>query len=177
VSEAPRGSSGAGEWPSPAAEADSSAGIAVLSAPRSRHSAERLIRAFFVAIRGESLRELELLLGDGASISSGPGSSPEPIAKVWAARFKRLEYGAGVAQVPYREDELGVFTPEELQQLRGERHYELTPGAGELLAVVTPRDRLEPPGPRHFGRRIEFILGSTPAGLRILRMFEDFRLP
>jgi len=149
----------------------------VLSAPRSRHGAERLVKAFFDAIRRESLRDLEALLGDGASISSGPGSSPEPIAKVWSARFKRLDYGAGVVQAPYREDELGVFTPEELQSLRTERHYELVPGAGELLAVVTLRDRLEPAGPRHFGRRIEFILGSAPAGLRILRMFEDFRLP
>jgi hypothetical protein len=177
ASEASQSSRGAGEWPPPAAEADSSESIVVLSAPRSRHGAERVIRAFFDAIRRESLRDLELLLADGASISSGPGSSPEPIAKVWAARFTRLEYGAGVAQVPYREDELGVFTPDELRSLRSERHYELMPGAGELLAVVTPRDRLEPPGPRHFGRRIEFTLGSTPAGLRILRMFEDFRLP
>lgn len=177
MSEPPGGTGAAGEWPSPTAEADSSEGIVVLSAPRSRYVAERLIRAFFDAIRRESLRDLELLLGDAASISSGPGSSPEPIAKVWAARFKRLEYGASLAQLPYRADELGVFSQEELQRLGSERHYELMPGPGEVLAVVLPRDRLEPAGPRHFGRRLEFILGSTPRGLRILRMFEDFRLP
>ena len=135
-----------------------------------------MVRGFFTAVQHESVTELSALLGDGATLSSGPGSSPEPVPKVWAARFKRLDYGAE-AQAPYREDQLGVFTPEELTRLGSVRRYALEPAAGELLAVVTPRDRSGAAGPRHFGRRIEFILGTTEAGLRILRVFEDFRLP
>jgi hypothetical protein len=135
-----------------------------------------MVHGFFAAVQRESVAELNALLGDGATISSGPGSSPEPVPKVWAARFKRLDYGEG-AKAPYRDDQLGVFTPEELTRLGGARRYALEPAAGELLAVVTPREGSTAAGPRHFGRRIEFILGSTEEGLRILRMFEDFRLP
>lgn len=137
-----------------------------------------MVRGFFAAVQRESVSELSALMGDGATISSGPGSSPEPVPKVWAARFKRLDYGQD-AKAPYREDQLGVFSPEELARLGSARRYALEPAPGELLAVVTPRERSTAAGPRHFGRRIEFILGSTEQGkgLRILRMFEDFRLP
>lgn len=149
----------------------------MLSSPRSRGAARELVHGFFEAVRRESVSELGALLDEGATISSGPGSSPEPVAKVWAARFKRLDYGVDGAKQPYRPDELGVFAAGELSELDGMRRYELAPAAGELLAVVIPRDRPSPTGPRYFGRRLEFILGPTPAGMRILRMFEDFRLP
>jgi hypothetical protein len=164
-------------WPTAAAEADTSGGVVVLISPRSQRAARMMVRGFFSAVRRESVSDLSALLSDGATISSGPGSSPEPVPKVWAARFKRLDYGVDGAKAPYREDQLGVFTPEELAQLSGARRYELNPAPGEILAVVTPRDRASAAGPRHFGRRIEFILGQTEDGLRILRMFEDFRLP
>jgi hypothetical protein len=164
-------------WPVAAAQADASNGVVMLSSPRSRRAARELVHSFFEAVRRESVSELSALLDEGATISSGPGSSPEPVPKVWAARFKRLDYGVDGAKEPYRPDELGVFTAGELSELDGMRRYELAPGAEELLAVVTPRDRPSPTGPRYFGRRLEFILGPTPAGLRILRMFEDFRLP
>jgi len=164
-------------WPAATAQADASNGVVMLSSPRSRRAARQLVHGFFEAVRRESVGELSALLDEGATISSGPGSSPEPVPKVWAARFKRLDYGLDGAKEPYRPDELGVFTAEELSELDGARRYELAPAAGELLAVVIPRDRPSPAGPRYFGRRIEFILGPTPAGLRILRMFEDFRLP
>ena len=135
-----------------------------------------MVSGFFAAVQHESVADMTALLGDGATISSGPGTSPEPVPKVWAARFKRLDYGAGGVKVPFRDDQLGVFTPEELAQLGGARRYELAPAPGEILAVVTPRERAGA-SPRHFGRRIEFILGPTDDGLRIVRMFEDFRLP
>jgi hypothetical protein len=150
--------------------------VVVLAAPQPQRAARLMVRGFFAAVQRESVAELSELLGDGATISSGPGSSPEPVPKVWAARFKRLDYGQD-AKAPYRDDQLGVFSPEELARLGGARRYALEPAQGELLAVVTPRERSSAAGPRHFGRRIEFILGSTEEGLRILRMFEDFRLP
>ena len=117
------------------------------------------------------------MLSDDATISSGPGSAAEPVPKVWAARFKRLEYGFSGAKHPYRSDELGLFTKEQLSVLRPARDFELSPDDDELLAVVTTRDRRKLAGPRHFGRRIEFVLGPSPSGLQIRRMFEDFRLP
>src|SRR5690242_9419691 len=80
--------------PAPAPEADSANAIIVLEEPRSRRSAEHLVQSFFDAVRRESLRDLSSLVVDGASMSSGPGTSPEPIVRVWAARFKRLEYAA-----------------------------------------------------------------------------------
>lgn len=150
--------------------------MVVLASPQPQRAARLVVRGFFSAVQRESVSELSALLGDGATISSGPGSSPEPVPKVWAARFKRLDYGAD-AKAPYRDDQLGVFSPEELARLGSARRYALEPGPGELLAVVTPRERSSAAGPRHFGRRIEFILGTTDEGLRILRMFEDFRLP
>jgi hypothetical protein len=136
-----------------------------------------MVRGFFEAVQHESVPDLSALLSEGATISSGPGSSPEPVPKVWAARFKRLDYGVDGAKVPYRDDQLGVFTSEELVRLGEARRYELRPAPGEILAVVMPRERSAATGPRRFGRRIEFILGQTEDGLRILRMFEDFRLP
>jgi hypothetical protein len=164
-------------WPAAAREADTSGGVVVLEAPRSRGAAQRVVQRFFDAVRRESIRELGELLGDEATISSGPGSTPEAVPKVWAARFKRLDYGFSGATSPYRSDELGFFTAEELLHLRPPRRFALAPAGGELLAVVTTRDRRKLVGARHFGRRIEFILGPTPSGLRIIRMFEDFTLP
>jgi hypothetical protein len=164
-------------WPQPSAEADTSGGVVLLASPRPQRAARLIVRGFFEAVQHESVPDLAALLGDGATISSGPGSSPEPVPKVWAARFKRLDYGVDGAKVPYRDDQLGVFTPDELARLGEARRYELSPAPGEILAVVTPRERSGAAAPRHFGRRIEFILGQTEDGLRILRMFEDFRLP
>jgi hypothetical protein len=164
-------------WPAPEQRADSTGGVVVLEAPRARGAAQRVVQGFFEAVRRESLRELGIWLTEDATISSGPGSTPESVAKVWAARFKRLDYGFSGAQQPYRSDELGFFSAEELLRLAPARRFELAPEKGELLAVVTTRDRRRLAGPRHFGRRIEFVLGPTPSGLRIRRMFEDFRLP
>jgi hypothetical protein len=163
-------------WPEAAAEGDTSSGVVVLASPRPQRAARLMVRGFFAAVQHESVADMSALLSDGATISSGPGTSPEPVPKVWAARFKRLDYGVAGARIPFRDDELGVFTPEELAQLGAARRYELAPAPGELLAVVTPRERAGA-GPRRFGRRIEFILGPTDDGLRIVRMFEDFRLP
>jgi len=171
------GAGAAALWPQPAAEADTSSAVVLLASPRPQRAARLVVLGFFQAVQHESVPELTALLSDGATISSGPGSSPEPVPKVWAARFKRLDYGVDVAKVPYRDDQLGVFTPDELARLSEARRYELSPAPGEILAVVTPRERSGLAGPRHFGRRIEFILGQTDDGLRILRMFEDFRLP
>lgn len=163
-------------WPRALPEADASSSVVLLAAPQPQRAARLMVRGFFAAVQRESVAELSALLGDGATISSGPGSSPEPVPKVWAARFKRLDYGTD-AKAPYRDDQLGVFSPEELARLGSARRYALEPAPGELLAVVTPRERSSAAGPRHYGRRIEFILGTTEEGLRILRMFEDFRLP
>jgi hypothetical protein len=170
------GAGAAAVWPEAATEGDTSSGVLVLSSPRPQRAARLMVRGFFAAVQHESVADMNALLSDGATISSGPGTSPEPVPKVWAARFKRLDYGVNGAKVPFRDDQLAVFTPEELAQLGGVRRYELAPAPGEILAVVTPRERAGS-SPRHFGRRIEFILGPTDDGLRIVRMFEDFRLP
>lgn len=164
-------------WPDPAREADASDEVVLLEAPRAHSLARHVIWGFFDAVRRESVRDLGSFVSDEATISSGPGSAPEPVAKVWAARFRRLDYGFSGAKDPYRDDELGLFTAGEIAQLSGARRFELEPAPGELLAVVTTRDRRRVSGPRHFGRRIEFVLGQTASGLRITRMFEDFRLP
>jgi hypothetical protein len=164
-------------WPRANGEADAAGSVVLLEAPRADSSARRLVRDFFDAVRRESLRELGATLTEDATISSGPGTAPESVTKVWAARFKRLDYAFSGAKYPYRSDELGLFTADELLRLRPIRRFELLPESGELLAVVITRDRRKIVGPRHFGRRIELVLGPTPAGLRISRMFEDFRLP
>jgi hypothetical protein len=151
--------------------------VVLLASPPANDPARLVVQDFFEAVRRESVSELAALLSEEATISSGPGSAPEPASKVWAARFKRLDYSFSGAKQPYRSDELGLFTPDELQRLYPARRFELAPESGELLAVVTTRDRRKLKGQRHFGRRLEFVLGPTPSGLRIVRMFEDFRLP
>jgi hypothetical protein len=164
-------------WPTPALEAQASAGLTVLRPPPARQLARRAVQAFFEAVRHESVGELSDWLSEDATISSGPGTTPESIAKVWAARFKQLDYGFSGAKDPYRLDEVGLFTADELLGLAPERRFELVPDTDELLAVVTTRDRRRALGPRHFGKRLEFVLGPTAEGYRIRRMYEDFRLP
>ena len=164
-------------WPNPTARAEAASGWVVLRPPRARQQAERVVEAFFDAIRHESVGELSRWLSEDATISSGPGTTPESIAKVWGARFKQLDYGFSGAKQPYRPDDVGLFTADELLVLGPERRFELVPDADEVLAVVTTRDRRRAPGPRHFGKRLEFVLGPTPEGYRIRRMYEDFRMP
>ena len=162
-------------WPSPAARAEASPGWVVLRPPRARQQAERVVAAFFDAVRHESVSELSRWLTDDATISSGPGTTPESIAKVWGARFKQLDYGVDGGRRPYRADAVGVFTRGELEAL--ERGYQLAPAGDELLAVVETRERERSAGPRHFGRRLEFVLGPVADGYRIRRMYEDFQTP
>jgi hypothetical protein len=164
-------------WPAPAVETEASAGLTVLTPPPARQLARRTVQAFFEAVRHESVGELSAWLSEDATISSGPGTTPESIAKVWAARFKQLDYGFSGAKEPYRADDVGLFTADELLALAPGRRFELVPDADEVLAVVNTRDRRRAAGPRHFGKRLEFVLGPTAEGYRIRRMFEDFRLP
>jgi hypothetical protein len=164
-------------WPAPAIEAEAGAGVCVLRPPPARQLARRTVQAFFDAVRKESVGELSTWLAEDATISSGPGTTPESIAKVWAARFKQLDYGFSGAKEPYRADDVGLFTADELVGLLPARRFELVPDADEVLAVVTTRDRRRAAGPRHFGKRLEFVLGPSAEGYRIRRMFEDFRLP
>ena len=147
----------------------------MLSPPRARALARRTVRAFFEAVRHESLGELSPWLAEDATISSGIGAAPESIAKVWGARFKQLDYGAGGPRKPYRVEAVGVFTRDELGAL--DRGFELTPQGDELLAVVDTRDHGRASGPRRFGRRLEFVLTPASEGYRIRRMFEEHQLP
>lgn len=166
---------GAPVWPRSAENAPAQPGVTLLAAPPSRALARRAVQAFFEAVRHESVGQLSAWVADDATISSGVGTTPEPIAKVWGARFKQLDYGVAGARRPYRADSIGVFTRDELGALA--RGYQLWPGEDELLAVVDTRERERSAGPRHFGRRLEFLLGPARDGYRIRRMFEDFQLP
>lgn len=143
--------------------------------PLPRAQARRTVVAFFDAVRRESVGQLSAWLAEDATISSGPGTTPESIAKVWAARFKQLDYGTSGVRRPYRGDVIGVFSRPELDALA--RGYQLSPAVDELLAVVDTRERQRSAGPRHFGRRLEFLLGPSGDGYRIRRMYEDFQLP
>lgn len=164
-------------WPIPAARAEATTGWLVLRPPRARQQAERVVQAFFEAVRRESVTELSVWLSDDATISSGPGTTPESIAKVWGARFKQLDYGFSGAKQPYRSDDIGLFTADELSTLAPERRFALVPDPDEVLAVVTTRDRRRAAGPRHFGKRLEFVLAPAPDGYQIRRMYEEFRVP
>jgi hypothetical protein len=175
--ESPRRVDRGAAWPTPAQSAEAAPGWVVLSAPRAGQEARRAVQAFFDAVQHESVGELSACLAEDATIASGPGTTPEAIAKVWAARFKQLDYGFDGAKQPYRPDDVGLFTADELTGLAPDRRFELWPDGDELLAVVNTRDRRRAAGPRHFGKRLEFVLGPTRDGYRIRRMFEDFRLP
>jgi len=168
--------SGAVVWPAARPSAPAAPGVVSLQPPPPR-LARRTVEGFFDAVRLESVGQLSLWLADDATMSSGRGTSPESIAKVWAARFKQLDYGYAGAKQPFRPDDVGLFTAEQLDQLGRARRFELTPEPDELLAVVDTRDRRRVQGPRHFGKRLEFLLAPTPEGYRIRRMYEDFRLP
>lgn len=160
-------------WPRAAQSSAARSGVLVLAAPPARHLARRAVGGFFEAVRRESVGDLTAWLAEDATISSGPGTTPEAIAKVWSSRFKQLDYGR--SRRSFREDAVGVFSAAELALL--ERGYQLAPAADELLAVVVTREPERATGPRHFGRRLEFLLAPAPDGYRIRRMYEDFQLP
>ncbi len=164
-------------WPRAVSRANASERVLVLESPRAHGAAARVVEGFFDAVRRESVRDLDALLSADATLEAGPGTVPEPVSKVWSARFKRLDYAFHGAKAPYRPDDVGLFTAEDVVALGKVRRFELVPGPRELLAVVSTRDRLRGAGARHFGRRIEFVLAEGPSGLAIRRVFEDFRLP
>lgn len=173
----PGNSRGAGApiWPRASESALARPGVSLLVPPLPRAHARLAVVAFFEAVGRESVGQLSAWLADDATISSGPGTTPESITKVWGARFKQLDYGTSGLRRPYRSDTIGVFSRAELDAL--ERDYQLTPGADELLAVVDTRERQRSAGPRHFGRRLEFLLAPSGDGYRIRRMYEDFQQP
>jgi hypothetical protein len=164
-------------WPVPRERAEAETGVLVLTPLPARQLARSTVQGFFEAVRHESVNELSAWLSEDATLSSGPGTTPEAITKVWAARFKQLDYGFGGALAPYRSDDVGLFTAGELLELGRSRGFALAPEGDEILAVINTRDRLRVAGPRHFGKRLEFVLGPTSDGYRIRRMFEDYRLP
>jgi hypothetical protein len=162
-------------WPRASESTLARPGVSLLAPPVPRAQARRAVQAFFEAVRRESLGQLSSWLAEDATISSGPGTTAESIAKVWGARFKQLDYGSGGIRRPYRADAIGIFTRTELGELG--RGYQLSPTDDELLAVVDTRQRQRSAGPRHFGRRLEFLLSRSGEGYRISRMYEDFQLP
>jgi hypothetical protein len=164
-------------WPAPRERAEAETGVLVMTPLPARQLARSAVRGFFEAVRHESVNELSVWLAEDATLSSGPGTTPEAITKVWAARFKQLDYGFGGALAPYRADDVGLFTASELLELGRSRGFALAPEGDEILAVINTRDRRRVSGPRHFGKRLEFVLGPTSDGYRIRRMFEDYRLP
>ena len=164
-------------WPEARPSASAAPGVILLRAPQPPRLARRAVEGFFDAVRRESVGQLSLWLAEDATVASGPGTSPESIAKVWAARFKQLDYAHGGAEEPFRADDVGLFSVDQLAALGRARRFELAPEPDELLAVVDTRDRRRAPGPRHFGKRLEFLLAPSPDGYRIRRMFEDYRLP
>jgi hypothetical protein len=168
---------GAVLWPEPQPSAPAAPGVLLLRAPQPPLLARRAVEGFFDAVRRESVGQLSIWLADDATVSSGPGTSPESIAKVWASRFKQLDYAHGGAEAPFRSDDVGLFSAEQLALLGRARRFVLSPEPDEVLAVVDTRDRRRVSGPRHFGKRLEFLLTPTPEGYRIRRMFEDFHLP
>jgi hypothetical protein len=168
---------GGAVWPEALASAPASPGVALLRPPPPPVLARRAVQGFFDAVRQESVGQLSMWLAEDATLSSGRGTSAESIAKVWAARFKQLDYGYSGAKQPFRADDVGLFSAGQLEALGRARRFELAPAPNEVLAVVDTRDRRRVAGPRHFGKRLEFLLAPTPEGYRIRRMFEDFRLP
>jgi hypothetical protein len=164
-------------WPEARASAVAAPGVILLRAPQPPRLARRAVEGFFDAVRRESVPQLSRWLADDATVSSGPGTSPESITKVWAARFKQLDYAHGGAEAPFRTDDVGLFSVEQLAELGRARRFALSPEPNEVLAVVDTRDRRRLSGPRHFGKRLEFLLAPSPEGYLIRRMFEDYRLP
>lgn len=167
--------SGAPPAPEPVAEADR--GVVVLQAPFARREARQTIRRFFDAVARESQGELEAVLASDAVLHTGPGSGNQVVSKAWASRFKRLDYEPSSSRRVFRDDELELYEPHELEQLSPPRRFSLTPRSGQLLAVVNVRDRRAPGEPRRFGTRIEFIVDYAQNRARIREVFEDFRLP
>jgi hypothetical protein len=157
------------------AEADR--GVIVLEAPVARREARQVVQRFFDAVERESQAELEALMSADAVLHTGPGSGNQVASKVWASRFKRLDYEPSGSRRVFRADELELYEADELSRLSPRRAFVLLPRAGQLLAVVNVRDRRAPGAPRRFGARIEFIVEPSSGSARIREVYEDFHLP
>jgi hypothetical protein len=166
-----------GALPAPVPEGQAERGVVVLEAPLMRRAARDAVRQFFDAVRRESVPKLEAVLTEEAVLHAGPGTGSQQAAKVWASRFKRLDYDRGDARRVFREDELELYAPGELSRLDPPRRFVLAPREGELLAVANVHERRTPGEARRFGQRIEFLLQPRASGCRIREVFEDFRLP
>lgn len=166
-----------GAPPAPERVAEADRGVVVLRAPLARREARQAIGRFFDAVERESQGELEALLVSEAVLHTGPGSGNQVVSKAWASRFKQLDYEPSGSRRIFREDELELYEPDELERLSPPRRFSLTPRAGQLLVVANVRDRRAPGAPRRFGPRIEFIIDYVHDRARIREVFEDFRLP
>ena len=109
-----------------------------------RRAAREAVRQFFDAVRRESVPKLEAVLTEEAVLHAGPGTGSQQAAKVWASRFKRLDYERGDARRVFREDELELYAPSELPRLDPPRHFVLAPREGELLAVANVHEQRTP---------------------------------
>lgn len=164
-------------FPPPRPAARAREGVVGLAVSSARSEALAVVLRFFDAVGRESLPDLEALMSEEATLTTGLGQSSQEPTKVWSTRFQRFDYAPPSGRRLIRSRHVGLFNADELRQLGGLRAFRISPGPDELLAVVEPAQEQVAGAPRRFGRRLEFLLGPESQGLVIRALFEDFRLP
>jgi hypothetical protein len=149
-------------------------GLLVLTSPPDPEAARDTVRRFFRAVVREAPEEIDRLVGAEAWVETG--SQRQPVRGFWRARFAQLDYGALAHEVVYRDSELEVFRPADLERMGESRpaFVEAKPGDVIVRAVI----RVSWAGrARLLGDELLFLLRPDGAEFVIAEIAEDFRLP
>lgn len=164
---------GASWRPAAAAASTGDHRLLVLQAPRSKASALRLVRSFFVAIYYGDAKRLDALLKPDASIALDDTGERQLAADHWGARLQRHDYGRAPIFDLVAEENIELYTSDALHSLLLTRAPARTIEPEELLVRV----RIPPPTSgmeRLFGEEILFVLSPEGGGYRIAELSERY---
>ena len=164
------------ELPGATRTAEAAQGLAVLEAPADPAVARDVVRDFLDAAVRESEQDMSELLDTHARIRTGSRGGSQLAVNFWRQRFARLDYGAFVGQLLYRESEIETYRARDLKRMRPPRRFALVARGDDVLIRV----RISSPRlgrTRMFGDEILFLLRPTGTGYKIKEMREEFRIP
>lgn len=171
--------------PPPADRAIPGAELVALRPDVSARQIRRLVARYFAAIGAEDIAALGALATDDATFSvPRPKGASGGLIDQWRTRFSHLAYRQAARTAPYDDDDLGVYSYDDLEEsasgaqssLPFSRPSGMAPG--DLLVHVPVRDPRGAGGDRLFGDEVWLVLRRRAGGgLAVRQVLEDFQLP